>query len=196
MDFREADRRYASLRQQYDSGNLSDEQFRAQLEQLMVQDSEGRWWSKHRETGAWHYYDGSNWVRGTPPGEQGSAATRSYQPEDRPRDLNVPGQPGYGGEAGYGAETTPGYAAQVRAPGASVPGYLLPASIAATLLCCLPTGIVAIIYSTQARSKSQAGDTAGASQATRNANIWLIVSVVAGLLAWVVYLVAAGSGGV
>jgi hypothetical protein len=34
----------------------------------MVQDSEGRWWAKHRETGEWNYFDGSTWVRGTPPG--------------------------------------------------------------------------------------------------------------------------------
>lgn len=36
----------------------------------MVQDAEGRWWAKHRETGEWHYYDGNAWVRGTPPGYQ------------------------------------------------------------------------------------------------------------------------------
>lgn len=71
---------------------------------------------------------------------------------------------------------------QVRPPGANVPGYLLPLSIAATLLCCLPAGIVAIVYSVQARSKSQAGDYAGASRSARNANIWLIVAVVVGIV--------------
>ncbi len=71
---------------------------------------------------------------------------------------------------------------QVRPPGANVPGYLLPLSIAATILCCLPGGIVAIVYSVQARSKSQAGDYAGASRAARTANIWLIVSVVVGIV--------------
>ena len=34
----------------------------------MVQDSEGRWWAKHRKTGEWNYHDGETWVRGTPPG--------------------------------------------------------------------------------------------------------------------------------
>ena len=85
-------------------------------------------------------------------------------------------------------------------PGANVPGYLLPVSIVVTLFCCLPTGIAAIIFSVQARSKSQAGDYAGASRATRQANIWIIVSVVAGILAAVAYVVffiilgVAGSG--
>jgi hypothetical protein len=76
MDFREADRRYTELKQQYDNGNLSDEEFRTQLEESAVQDAEGRWWVKHRDTGAWYYQDGDTWVPGTPyrepgPGESG-----------------------------------------------------------------------------------------------------------------------------
>jgi hypothetical protein len=67
MDFREVDRRYADLKQQYDNGNLSAEEFDAQREQMMVQDDEGRWWAKSRETGDWNYYDGNTWVRDTPP---------------------------------------------------------------------------------------------------------------------------------
>ncbi|MDX6382196.1 MAG: hypothetical protein QOI57_3220 [Rubrobacteraceae bacterium] len=71
---------------------------------------------------------------------------------------------------------------EVRPPGANVPGYLLPLSILATLFCCLPVGIIAIIFSVQARSKSQAGNYAGASQAVRYANISLIIAVVSGIL--------------
>ena len=36
----------------------------------MVQDDEGRWWAKSRQTGQWHYYDGNTWIQGTPPGYQ------------------------------------------------------------------------------------------------------------------------------
>ena len=71
---------------------------------------------------------------------------------------------------------------EVRPPGANVPGYLLPLSILVTLFCCLPVGIVAIVFSVQASSKSQAGNYAGASQAVRRANISLIASVVLGIL--------------
>lgn len=93
---------------------------------------------------------------------------------------------------------------EVRAPGASVPGYLLPLSILATILgllvvvlgiilgvlllsilaalLCLPAGILSTIFSVQASSKSQAGNYAGASQAVRRAKVWLIVSVVLGVL--------------
>jgi hypothetical protein len=75
---------------------------------------------------------------------------------------------------------------EVRPPGANVPGYLLPLSILVTLFCCLPVGILAIIFSVQARSKSQAGNYAGASQAVRRANISLIAAVVLGILTIIV----------
>jgi beta-lactam-binding protein with PASTA domain len=42
----------------------------------MVQDEEGRWWAKHRDTGKWNVFDGITWVEGTPPGYQ-TATTES-----------------------------------------------------------------------------------------------------------------------
>lgn len=65
MDFGEADRRYAELKRQHDTATVSDEEFEEQLEQLMVQDDEGRWWARSLDTGEWHYYDGAAWVQGT-----------------------------------------------------------------------------------------------------------------------------------
>lgn len=67
INFQDVDRRYDGLKQQYDNGSLSDEEFDAQLKQMMVQDDEGRWWAKSRQTGDWNYYDGNTWVRDTPP---------------------------------------------------------------------------------------------------------------------------------
>ncbi|HKZ27386.1 MAG TPA: NCS2 family permease, partial [Rubrobacteraceae bacterium] len=79
MDFHEVDRRYAELKRQHDSGTLSTEEFDAQLEQLMVQDDQGRWWTKSRETGEWHYHDGDTRVQGTPPAYQSSPQTPSAE---------------------------------------------------------------------------------------------------------------------
>lgn len=70
IDFREADRRYHEIKRQLDTGNISTEEFDAQLRRLMVQDDDGRWWAKSRKTGEWNYHDGSAWIRGTPPGYQ------------------------------------------------------------------------------------------------------------------------------
>src|SRR4051794_28204030 len=70
IDFREADRRYGEFKRQLDAGTISDEEFDTQRRRLMVQDDEGYWWAKSRNTGQWHYHDGSAWVQGTPPAYQ------------------------------------------------------------------------------------------------------------------------------
>jgi hypothetical protein len=70
-------------------------------------------------------------------------------------------------------------------PPASVPNYLVH-SILATLCCCLPFGIVAIVYAAQVNTKLAAGDLAGAQASSRSARTWVIVSVVAGIFAGLV----------
>ena len=60
--FQEADRRYAELKRQRDAGEIDDARFDAELQRLAVQDDEGRWWAKSRETGEWQYNDGGAWV--------------------------------------------------------------------------------------------------------------------------------------
>jgi hypothetical protein len=65
--FEESDRRYVEIKRRYEAGTLTDEEFDEQLKQLMVQDQEGRWWSKTRITGDWYYHDGTAWIKDTPP---------------------------------------------------------------------------------------------------------------------------------
>lgn len=62
-----------------------------------------------------------------------------------------------------------------------VPNYLVH-SIIATLCCCLPLGIVALVYSAQVNSKLAAGDVAGAQASSARAKTWVIVSFVAGIV--------------
>lgn len=57
-----------------------------------------------------------------------------------------------------------------------------------TVLCCLPTGVVAIIFSSQVTSKYYAGDIEGAQKASERAQIWIIVSFVLGVLVNTLYL--------
>ena len=102
LDFREADRRYAELKRQLDAGSISTEEFEAHRRRLMVQDDEGRWWAKSRNTGEWNYHDGSAWVRGTPPGYQASrtppaesaTASRSQPVQDAPLSASQTRLPG------------------------------------------------------------------------------------------------------
>lgn len=49
-------------------------------------------------------------------------------------------------------------------------------AILATLFCCLPAGIVAIVYAAQVDSKFMAGDVAGAQYASDQAKLWSWIS--------------------
>jgi hypothetical protein len=62
-------------------------------------------------------------------------------------------------------------------------------AILTTILCCLPAGIVSIVFAAQVNSKWAAGDVEGARRASRNAATWAIVAAVAGVVVSVLYLV-------
>lgn len=78
--------------------------------------------------------------------------------------------------------TTPGYTpgwtppASSRAP--QLESYLVH-SILATVMCCLPFGIIGIVFASQVNTKLAAGDYEGAKKASEAAKLWVIVSVVA-----------------
>src|SRR5215217_8520530 len=70
MEFQEAERRFASLQQQFVAVAMGAAALNARRLQLMVQDDEGHWWAKSPDNDEWNYYDGSAWVPGTPPGRR------------------------------------------------------------------------------------------------------------------------------
>lgn len=74
----------------------------------------------------------------------------------------------------------------VMPPGAPVVENYLVFAILATVFCCIPTGIVSIIYAAQVNAKLQAGDYGGAREASRNAKTWCWVSFGLGLASVVV----------
>lgn len=79
----------------------------------------------------------------------------------------------------------------LRAPqlsGAQMPKSYLVWGIIATILCCMIPGVVAIIYSTQVGQKWRAGDVAGAEKASERAQIWIIISIVTGIIWSAIYL--------
>ena len=71
-------------------------------------------------------------------------------------------------------------------------------SILATLCCCLPFGIVAIIYAAQVDSKWNAGDQQGAINAAANAKKWFWIAfgigIVVNIIGVVAQLLLAGAG--
>ena len=66
------------------------------------------------------------------------------------------------------------------APAPMVPDYLIP-SILATIFCCTPLGIVAIVFSAMASSEKGAGNYQKALAHAKTARIFLIISVVCGI---------------
>jgi hypothetical protein len=84
MDFREAEQKFGQLKAQFAAGGLTEAALRSQLEELMVEDAEGRWWMLGYETGQWHYHDGSGWVRADPPGYTPAEVPPPPPPQQEP----------------------------------------------------------------------------------------------------------------
>lgn len=60
-------------------------------------------------------------------------------------------------------------------------------AIAVTVLCCMPFGLVGIVYATQVNAKALAGDIAGARAAARNARTWSLLGLGFGAALGVLY---------
>ena len=78
---------------------------------------------------------------------------------------------------------------------ASVPNYLVPAII--SIFCCLPLGVVAVIFAAQVNGKVAAGDTTGALDSAKKAKMFSFISIglgLAGIVCYVLIWVILGVG--
>jgi hypothetical protein len=78
------------------------------------------------------------------------------------------------------------------------PNYLV-WSILTTILCCLPFGIVSIVYAAQVNSKWQTGDYEGARLSSKNARLWAFIAFgigLAGALLWSLLALLGVLGGI
>lgn len=89
-----------------------------------------------------------------------------YQPQQQP--AQQPYQPQYAGQQPADAEPCP-------------PTNLVWAIIT-TVLCCLPAGIVAIVYALKVTKKYNAGDIEGAKRASEVGAWWCIASIILGII--------------
>jgi predicted secreted protein len=110
------------------------------------------------------------------------------QPGESPSDFPPPpfGQTPFG----QPQAAQPQYGQPVARPtGAPPPNYLVWA-ILSTLFCCLPLGIVSIVYAAQVNTKFAAGDVAGAQDSSAKAKQFAIWSAIAGVIVGVIYGIA------
>lgn len=102
-----------------------------------------------------------------------SPPAQSYTPPPPPASS-------YGSGPGYGT------------PAPTIPNYLWQ-SIVVTLCCCLPLGVVAIVFAAQVNSKLAAGDIAGAQDASRKAKMFCLIAVGIGLLVNIIWFATSGA---
>jgi len=73
------------------------------------------------------------------------------------------------------------------------PKNYLVESILVTILCCLPLGIVGIIFATQVNTKFDAGDYTGAEKASKQAKQFMMWGLILGLVVMVAYFAFFGT---
>ena len=80
------------------------------------------------------------------------------------------------------AQYTPPPVGYQPAPGGTPPNNYLVQAILVTIFCCLPFGIVGIVFAAQVNSKAAAGDYAGALDSSKKAKQWTTWGFIAGLV--------------
>lgn len=125
--------------------------------------------------------------------EAAEKAAASVTPPPVPGHQTVPPVPVFGNNPQYNQQVAGGRPAPQGYGNRPVneepmPSTYLVWSVIMTVLCCFIPGIVAIIFSTKVSSRYYAGDVEGAKRASRNAEIWIIVSFVLGVLSATLYL--------
>jgi len=68
--FKEIEKEFQKLKDEYSKGIIDKEEFRKELEKLMIKDQEGKYWMIGLQTGKWYYYDGEKWIQSSPPYEK------------------------------------------------------------------------------------------------------------------------------
>jgi interferon-induced transmembrane protein len=78
-------------------------------------------------------------------------------------------------------------------PGAPPPNNNLAIAIVATVVsvvfCCIPHGLVSLIFAMQVNNKAAAGDMAGALNAARQAKMWGLISIAVAVIGLVLGIV-------
>lgn len=91
--------------------------------------------------------------------------------------------------------------AQTNVPGTNQPtmpkpGNNMVLAVLTTVLCCLPLGVVSIIYASKVDSLYNAGDYDGAVSAAKSARTWALVGLIGGIVISILYLLIYGGAAI
>lgn len=130
------------------------------------------WYPDPEVPGQRRYWDGTRWTDHTAPGTDATRPLRSGPP---------PGGPPHTPQDSWQTTEAP-------------PSTWLWQSIVATVLCCLPAGIAAIVYAAQAQGAVNTRDYALAREKAAKARMWTLVSVGVGLVFVVLWFALVAGG--
>ena len=83
------------------------------------------------------------------------------------------------------------------AQAAAVPNNMVIAIIAtivSLIFCCLPHGIISLIFAMQVNKKAAAGDMAGAEASAKSAKTWGMISIIVAVLALILNIILYAAG--
>lgn len=118
MDFLTAEEKFQELQARVRRGEpMSEDQYQEELAKLMVQDDSGVFWSLEPGTGRWLYFNGTEWMAGTPP----------KQPAPAPVAPTIP----YPTASAPAASDTSPYSGATPAPepASQAPSYYVPSDV-------------------------------------------------------------------
>ena len=69
--------------------------------------------------------------------------------------------------------------------------FAIIASVLSVMFCCIPHGLISLIFALQVNNKAAAGDLQGAMNAAKQAKTWAIISIVVSAV-WLVIALAFG----
>ena len=129
MDFVTAEEKFQELQARIRRGEaLSEDQYQEELAKLMVQDEAGVFWSLEPGTGRWLYFNGTEWMPGTPPRQQASSVppVAALPIEETPMAAEPPAQEMPPAQP---AEAYPSYAPPVSEPETPPSSYYVPSDV-------------------------------------------------------------------
>jgi hypothetical protein len=144
------------------------------------------WYADPERAGGLRWWDGQTWTDHRQPAPPGSAGPTGGWPSDTGPSPAWSGGSGWSPGGAAGAGGVPG-------AGGTIDTWLWQ-SILATIFCCQPLGIVAIVFAAQAQSAVSSGDPRTAREKAATARTWTLVAVGVGLLVFVPFLLFAVLG--
>jgi hypothetical protein len=80
MNFDQARKIYEELKTKYQGGEINPESYEAEVNALVISDSEGAHWQIGVKSGHWYRFDGREWVKDTPPPQEVHEKFRRAKP--------------------------------------------------------------------------------------------------------------------